>query len=147
MRRVITRLGHVITPITCSCASHAVFPSLICVVPGVLFWGFRTFRTHFRRPFYQNRFLFSHEVEFRSYEMNTDLMSCLFRASYHHDNSYFIKLGYDLVIRWPILISVWVFRLVTLQRRYEWIDTCQIQKDIFCHRIFLGTVKIDVWQE
>ena len=105
---------------------------------GCTFHGFVTFWTYFWYPYCLRRFQFSHEVEFWSYEMNTGLMSCLFWASYHPDNSYFAKSGYDLVIWWPILISVWVFRLVTLQRRYEWTNTYHIRKDVFIIGPFWG---------
>ena len=129
---MITCLGRVFSrglPGSCSCTF------------GCTFQGFRTFCMCFRLPFHQNWFLFSHEVESRSYKMNIGLMSCLFWASYNLDNLYFVKLGYDLVIRWPILISIWVFRLVTLQRYYKWIDTCQIRKDIFIIKPFWGQSK------
>ena len=109
---VITRCECVIT----HCKStHALLSRAICTFLDVLMGVLGAYRCISDIRFAKIKFHFFTKLDpslMNEDRSNKSLIlsnDCLEWAIYHYDISYFIKLGYDLMTQWSVLISVRVF--------------------------------------
>ena len=135
---------------------HALFLGFMCAISRLLLRVFGPLKCVFNVLFVKINFQLSRswtpvlQDEYRSNKLHVLSNNCSKWTTYHSDNLYFIKLGYDLVTRWTflyfrgsvlVLLDLSHFRGGTNEQKL-----IKFEGIFFIIGPFWGQSKLDIWQ-